>query len=120
MGTWNLHFIGIVNTPAINMDVQASLLEAIESSGQKARSGQLFHMVAVFFFFLESRTTSPGMTPPTVVWAHPHQSLIKKISYRPAYRPIFSIEGPSSSDDPNFCQMDIKLASTQFFIYSKF
>lgn len=51
MDAWNLHFLGIVNTTAINMDVQASLLEAIVSPGHKARSGQLLHMVALLFIF---------------------------------------------------------------------
>jgi len=43
-------------------------------------------------FPVEPRTTSPAMVPPTVGWALPHQSLIKKISYRLAYSSIFSIE----------------------------
>ena len=34
---------------------------------------------------IESRTTSPGMAPPTMDWALPHQSLIKKTPYRTAY-----------------------------------
>ena len=33
-------------------------------------------------FLIESRTTSPGITPPTMVWSPFHQSLIKRILYR--------------------------------------
>jgi hypothetical protein len=37
------------------------------------------------YFLIEPRTTSAGMTPPTMDWAFPHQSLIKKMSCRLTY-----------------------------------
>jgi len=37
---------------------------------------------------IESRTTSPGMVPPTMGWALPCQSRIEKNPYRLAYGPI--------------------------------
>jgi hypothetical protein len=36
-------------------------------------------------FFIETRTTSPGIAPPTMGWALPYQTLIKKVPYRLAY-----------------------------------
>lgn len=52
-------------------------------------------------FLIESRRTSPGMTPPTSGWAFPPQSLIRKMLYSPAESPallggIFSIPVTSS------------------------
>lgn len=53
-----------------------------------------------------------GMPPPTVDWALPHQSLIKKKhSIAGSYEGIFSVEAPSS-DGSSLCQVDIKLSST--------
>lgn len=34
----------------------------------------------------EPRATRSGLGPPTMIWALPHQSLSKKISYRLAYK----------------------------------
>lgn len=49
---------------------------------------------------VEPRTMSPRVSAPTVGWALPHQSLIKKMPYRLAYSPVirgvFSIEALSS------------------------
>jgi hypothetical protein len=49
--------------------------------------------------FTELRTTSSGMAPLTMDWALPHQSIIKKMHYRPiglptarSYEDIFTTE----------------------------
>ena len=42
----------------------------------------LLLMACTACFLKEPRTTSPGMAPPKVGWALPHQSLSKKITYR--------------------------------------
>ena len=48
-------------------------------------------------FLMEPRITSPGVAPPTMGWALPHQSLHNKMPYRLVYRSgIFLIESPSS------------------------
>lgn len=39
-------------------------------------------------FPLQSRNTKPGMSPPTLGWAHPHDSGIKKTSHRHVHRPV--------------------------------
>jgi hypothetical protein len=56
------------------------------------------------------------MAPPTMGWALPHQSLIKTIHYRHAYRRIllknFLNWDSLLSSDSSLFQVDIKLAST--------
>ena len=49
----------------------------------------LFLLVCPTCFLIEPRT-SPGMAPPTMGWALPHWSLIKKMSYRLDYSLIFT------------------------------
>ena len=67
-------------------------------------------------FLMESRTTSPGMTPLTLGLALPHQSLIKEMPYRSAYSLIlwrhFLNWDSLLSDDFSLCHIDIKLSST--------
>jgi hypothetical protein len=49
-------------------------------------------------FLIELRTTSPGMAPPTLGWALPHQSLRKGLRDLPTLHlteAFFSIEVPS-------------------------
>jgi hypothetical protein len=45
---------------------------------------------------IKPKTTSFGVAPSTLVWALPHQSLIKKMPYVWSYRGVFSVEAPSS------------------------
>lgn len=55
-----------------------------------------------------------GVSPPIVGQAIPHESFIKKMSYRFAYRPIWSIfstEVPFFPDDLSLCQVDKELTS---------
>ena len=58
-------------------------------SWYRGRGGVLFTdlliMACSACFLTEPRTTSPGMAPPAMGWTLPHQSLIKKMPYRPAY-----------------------------------
>jgi hypothetical protein len=67
-------------------------------------------------FLIQSWTASPGMAPPTMHWALPHQSLIKKMPYRFAFSLI--LQGHCLgwifllSDDFSLCQVDIKIVST--------
>jgi hypothetical protein len=49
----------------------------------------LLLMACSAYFHIDPRTTSPGMAPPTMHWALPHQSLIKKNASRLAYSPIW-------------------------------
>jgi hypothetical protein len=62
---------------------------------------------------------SPGVAPPTMSWALPHQSLVKKMSYRLAYNlnlwRYFLNRGFPLSDDSTLCQVDVKLANTWLF-----
>jgi len=65
-------------------------------------------------FLIKPRTSSPGMTPPTVDWVFPHRSLMK-MPYRLVYRSyggIFSVENPYLSNYSILYQVDIKLAIT--------
>ena len=66
-------------------------------------------------FFIEATTTSPGMAPPTMGWALPHQSLIKKMPYRLAHIPIslrlFLCWGSLFSDDNSLWQVVRKIPS---------
>jgi hypothetical protein len=63
-------------------------------------------------FLIERRTTSPGMAPPTMGWALPHPSLIKKMLYRLACSPIlgkyFLNWASLLLEDSNWCPVDIK------------
>ena len=67
--------------------------------------------------FLVACSARPRMTPSTMRWAWPHQSLIKKIPYKLAYTPILwrhSLNGGSLlSDNSSLCQADIKLTSSR-------
>lgn len=53
---------------------------------------------------------------PTVSWAHPHQSSVKKMHHRLAHRPIwkehFLNKSPFFPNDSNLCHVDTKLANT--------
>jgi hypothetical protein len=66
-------------------------------------------------FLIEPRTTSPRMASPTMGWALPNQSLIKKMPYSLACSPILwrHVLNWSSllSDDSSLCKVGIKLAS---------
>jgi hypothetical protein len=44
------------------------------------------------YFLIELRTTSPGMAPPTMCWAFPYQSLIRKMPCSQVIWNIFSVE----------------------------
>ena len=61
-------------------------------------------------FLLETRTTSPGVATPTMVWALPHIALIEKMPYRLTYNLIlwrhFLSEGSPLSDDSSLSQDD--------------
>jgi hypothetical protein len=76
----------------------------------------LRHMACSACFLIESRTSSPGMAPPTRGWALFHQSLIKKMLYWLASSLVlwryFLNWGSLLSDDISVCQVDIKLSST--------
>ena len=51
------------------------------------------------WFLMTPRTTSPGVSQPTLSWAFPHQSLRKHLMYLPTvlfYGAIFSTAAPSS------------------------
>jgi hypothetical protein len=62
-------------------------------------TGLLF-MACSACFLQELRTTHLVVAPPTVGWALPHLSFIKKMPNRLAYRGIFSIQSPSSQMTP--------------------
>lgn len=66
--------------------------------------------------YLILRTTSPGMIPPKMGWAFPHQSLIKTILYKFACSIVlwkhFLNWGSLLLDDSSLCQVNIKLTST--------
>jgi hypothetical protein len=49
----------------------------------------LLSMVCSDWYHTEPITTRPGMAPPTMGWAFPHQSLTKKMPHRLAYSPTF-------------------------------
>jgi hypothetical protein len=49
---------------------------------------ELLLMALSACFLIEPRITSPGIVPPTMGWALPHQSLIKKMPYSLVYNPI--------------------------------
>jgi hypothetical protein len=59
--------------------------------GADAEAMEEYYLLACFASY-KHRTTSPGMAPPTMGWALPQQSLIKKLPYSWI---LFSIEGPS-------------------------
>jgi hypothetical protein len=73
-----------------------------------------FSWLPQFCFLTEHRTTSPGIAPPTMGRALPHQSLIKKMPYRLAYSLAYSLELTKAfllSDDFSFYHVDIQLSS---------
>lgn len=65
-------------------------------------------------FLIEPGTTCPGMVPPTVGWAFPHQLLIKNMPYRLVYSLVlwrrFLSWGFPLLDDSSFCQEDLTFA----------
>jgi hypothetical protein len=65
-------------------------------------------------FLIKPRTTSPGMAPPTIGWALPHQSPIKKIPYSWVLWGHFLNRGPLLSDSSSLCQFGICLGNTEF------
>ena len=73
-----------------------------------------------FPFNCQDDYISSGVVPATVSWALPHQSSIKNIYHRLAYRPVwwehFLPRGSLLSMNFSFCQVDIALASTGIFI----
>jgi hypothetical protein len=79
----------------------------------------VLHGLLRLHFLIGPRTTSTGIAAPTMGWALPHQSLIKKMFYMTAYRQTlwrhFLNSGCLLSDDPRFCQVDIKLFRTPFY-----
>lgn len=81
-----------------------------------AASTGLLLLACLTCFLIGLSTTSPGMGPPKMDWALPHQSLIKKASYRSAYNLVLRRYILNWSDflldDLNFCQFGIKLSST--------
>jgi hypothetical protein len=78
----------------------------------------LLLMTCSAYFHIEPRTTSSGMVPPTMDWAH-HQSFTKTIPYRPVYSLVlwrhFLNWGSLLSDGCTLCQVDIKLGSKQLY-----
>lgn len=74
--------------------------------GGEARSPQ----ACLACFLIQSRTSRPGTAPPTMGWALPHQSIIKKRPYRLACSPIlwkcFLDQGSFLPDDFRLCQVD--------------
>ena len=71
-------------------------------------------------FLIEPRSTSPWVEPPTMGWASPSQSLLKRIPYRPAYNLIlwrYFLNWVSLlSDDFSLWQFDIKLPRTLYVV----
>lgn len=77
----------------------------------------LLIMSCLAWFLIKPRTTSPGIAPPTMDWALPHQPLVKRKLCRLAYwsnlwRRHFLYWGSLLSDYYSLCQADIKLSST--------
>lgn len=68
-------------------------------------------LTACSAFLTEPRTTSLEMAPPTMGWAIPHQSLIKKMPNTFAHNQIlwrhFLNEGSFLSNDSRLYQVDI-------------
>jgi hypothetical protein len=75
-------------------------------------------------FLIEPRTTSSGMAIPTMGWALPCQSLVKKMPYRLAYGPVlwrqFLKGGSFLSDDLSLCQVDIKPTNKEGILKFKY
>lgn len=67
-----------------------------------------------------SRTSRPGMAPPTVNWAHPQQASIKKTHHRlptgQSSRAIFSTE-VLTSQMTSLWQVDIRTSQHSFLIF---
>lgn len=70
----------------------------------------LFSMDCLVAFLIQPKTTCPEIVPPTVGWAHPHQSLIKKMLQWYVYQPIwwrqFLIRGSLFPSDSSWCHVD--------------
>ena len=78
-------------------DVRAGT-ETKGNHGGTLLTGSLFHDLFNLFFYT-TQATSPGMPPPTVGWAFPHQTLTKKnvstdLPIAQSGRAIFSTEAP--------------------------
>ena len=76
-----------------------------------------------FWFLMAHRVTRPGIKPPTMAWALPHKSLIKKMPYRIVFSlsdgGVFSIRF-LYEDNPSLCQANgqlIRTKSTQNFYF---
>ena len=69
-------------------------------------------------FLIEPRTTSPGVSLPTMSWALPLQSLIKKMSHRLVCSPILwrhLLLEVSSSQTAQWCQISTNLWHWRLF-----
>ena len=74
---------------------QAGLLSGGWSTGHgRMLLTGLFPMACSACWLIEPRKTNPGMTPPTMGWALPYKSLIKKTPYRPAYSHLLEAFSP--------------------------
>jgi hypothetical protein len=70
----------------------------------------VFSVFCFLCFLIEPSTAGPGVGPPTVGWAFPHQSLIKKMPY--CLVTVQSYRGSLLSDDLTLCQVGRRLSST--------
>lgn len=61
--------------------------------------------VSIAYLAMQPRTTCPGMAPPKVGWALPHQSFIKKCPRNYSDGGNSSTEIPSSLVNPPWCQV---------------
>ena len=77
------------HTPSLREVGAGTLCRNLEAGADtEAMEGAAYWLVPHGLLSLLSYRTqdhSPGMTPPTMNWALPHQSLIKKMPYRLAY-----------------------------------
>lgn len=70
----------------MHVEVREQLLKSILSIHLYMGSRNQSQVIS---FLIESRTTSPGMASPTMSWALPNKSQIRKILYRLAYSQIY-------------------------------
>lgn len=63
-------------------------------------------------FLIETRSTSPGLVPPTMGWTLPHQSLIKKMFYPKMLWRNFLNWGSFFSNNSSLCQVDSEPSRT--------
>jgi hypothetical protein len=84
-GLFSLHFQILVHTEE-SQDRNSSRAGTWKQElMQRPWRGAAYWVASLGFLsllFIEPRTTSLGMAPPTMGWALSHQSLIKKMSYR--------------------------------------